>query len=82
VSLREAVANEVSLYYQKHCELVVRIFADFKKLAEQITPQGEDTQRYLDRIRAFALGVNSLQTSEFIDTGSDPKVISAKVTGK
>jgi len=77
----DTVLDEISWYHGQPCQIIFRIYADFRGLAKRLTPQGP-TQACLDQIRSFASGMNSQDGVDFFDAGSEPGAVLRKIKGK
>lgn len=65
-----------------HCEFVIRVFADARKLANLSAVRGQRSMEHLDCVRDFIAGFNAANSSsEFVDVGPRSDAVIDKITG-
>jgi len=75
------VPDEIRGYHDIPCQIIFRIYADFRKLAQHLKPQG-GSQACLDQIRSFASEINAQEGFDFFDAGSESNAVSRKIAGE
>jgi hypothetical protein len=80
--LKQAVRDLLADTKGSDYKIVVRIYADFTKLAQQCPGYKQDPRDRITCLRSFAAGFTTSNTLfDFIDTGSVPCSVAQKMQG-